>query len=69
MIGYIGLPRKWVYVHYKSGLVMNVANSDTLTKEEAKEYKEMWDFCRDGAEVIKVTLESNKGDIYKEYSF
>ncbi len=69
MIGYIGLPSLWVFVHYNSGLKMNVANSDTLSKEEANYYKEMWDFKRDGAEVVRVTLESNKGKIYKEYFF
>lgn len=68
-IGYIGLPSKWVFVWYKSGRVLNVANSDTLTKKEAEQYKEMWDFKRDDAEVVKVTLESNKGTVYKTYEF
>lgn len=65
----LDLPSKWVFVWYDSGLVMNVANSDTLSKEEARHYKDMWDFHRNGAEVVKVTLESNKGKIYKEYLF
>lgn len=69
MIGYIGLPSLWVFVWYKSGRKMNVANSDTLSEEEAKNYKEMWDFHRDNSEVVKVTLESNKGKVYKEYAF
>lgn len=66
---YVGLPSKWVFVWYASGRVMNVANTDSLSEEEAEKYKQMWDYKRDNAEVIKVTLESNKGTVYKEYEF
>lgn len=61
------LPSRWVYVWYTSGRVQNVANSDTLRKEEAEYYRDKW--SKDNEQVVRVTLENRNGDILKTYTF
>ena len=39
----LSLPRFFVYVYYEDGKSENVANSDTLTYEEALQYKDYWE--------------------------
>lgn len=66
-MGAFDLPENWVYVEYADGSRENVANTDDLTSNEAKSFKETWERNRN-KKVVKVTLESNYGrviDIFK----
>lgn len=66
-MGAFDLPENWVYVEYNDGSRENVANTDDLTSNEAKSFKETWERNRN-KKVVKVTLESNYGrviDIFK----
>ena len=61
------MPSRWVYVWYTSGRIVNVANSDTLRKEEAEYFRDKW--SKDNEKVVRVTLENRNGDILKTYTF
>ena len=54
------LPSLWVYVRYEDGKRENVANTDTLSQEEADTYKTRWETARK-KKVVQVTLESLAG--------
>lgn len=58
----------WVYVWYEDGTRENVANTDDLTSREAQEYRDRWEKAR-GKKVVRVTLESSKGYVSKQYRF
>ena len=62
------LPTMWVYVWYEDGTRENVANTDDLTSREAQEYHDRWEKAR-GKKVVRVTLESSKGYVSKQYRF
>ena len=62
------LPTRWVYVWYEDGKMENVANSDTLTLEEARSYKAEWEKAR-RKKVVRVTLETNDGNILRSFSY
>lgn len=62
------LPSRWVYVWYEDGDMENVANTDTLTPEEAERYKSRWEAVRN-KKVVQVTLESQKGDTLKSFAY
>ena len=62
------LPAMWVYVWYEDGTRENVANTDDLTSREAQEYHDRWEKAR-GKKVVRVTLESSKGYVSKQYRF
>ena len=62
------LPTMWVYVWYEDGTRENVANTDDLTSREAQEYRDRWEKAR-GKKVVRVTLESSKGYVSKQYRF
>ena len=54
------LPEKWVYVTFKGGERINVANTDTLTREEAEKFRDQWERSRK-KKVIQVELEDRQG--------
>ena len=62
----LDLPRFWAIVHFENGDMLNVANTDTLTREEAERYKKDWE---NKGKIVKVTLETTKGQIINSYSF
>ena len=62
------LPDMWVYVWYEDGTRENVANTDHLNSWEAQEYHDRWEKAR-GKKVVRVTLESSKGYVSKQYRF
>ena len=62
------LPTMRVYVWYEDGTRENVANTDDLTSREAQEYHDRWEKAR-GKKVVRVTLESSKGYVSKQYRF
>ena len=62
------LPTMWVYVWYEDGTRENVANTDDLTSREAQEYHDRLEKAR-GKKVVRVTLESSKGYVSKQYRF
>ena len=65
-MGLFDLPRYWVYVEFANGKRMNVANTDTLSEEEAEKFKNYWE---KKADIIKVTLESSDGKVLKEFNY
>lgn len=62
------LPSRWVYVWYEDGKMENVANSDTLTLEEAECFRDMWEKARK-KKVVRVTLETQNGDTLKSFTY
>lgn len=62
------LPSLWVYVRYEDGKRENVANTDTLSREEADTYKARWETARK-KKVIRVTLENALGDTVKSFTY
>ena len=62
------MPNKWVFVHYEDGAVENVANTDTLSAQEALKFKERWEAAR-GKKVVRVTLENKNEDILRTYTY
>ena len=68
-MGYLDLPSRWVYLWFDNGLVKNVANTDSLSKAEAEEFKREWEDWKKPLKVVRITLEGNHGNIYKDYEF
>lgn len=64
----LSLPTFWVNVWYENGKKENVANSDTLTAEEASYFKSMWEEAR-AEKVVRITLESSDGAIVKSFMY
>ena len=64
----LSLPSKWVYVFFEGGKMENVANTDTLSAEEAREFKEEWEKAR-GMKVVRVDLMTSKGNLVKSYTY
>lgn len=62
------MPSRWVFVWYEGGKTENVANTDTLTAEEAREFKDYWEKAR-GKKVIRVDLQDNRGNLIKTYTY
>ena len=62
------MPNRWVYVWYEGGKMENVANTDTLTADEAKEFKDYWEKAR-GKRVVRVDLQDNRGNLLKSYTY
>lgn len=46
----------------------NVANTDTLDVEEAREFKAYWEKAR-SKNVVRVDLTTRKGDTVKSYTY
>lgn len=46
----------------------NVASTDTLTAEEAREFKDYWEKAR-GKKVVRVDLQDNRGNLLKSYTY
>lgn len=67
-MGAFDLPENWVYVEYDDGSRENVANTDDLTSNEAKSFKETWERNRN-KKVVKVTLESNYGRVIDIFTY
>lgn len=65
----LGLPSNWVYVWYEDGLCLNVANSDSLDRDEAEMYRDMWSGKKGHGAVVRVTLERRDGVVWKQYGF
>lgn len=64
----LSLPSRWVFVWYEGGKMENVANTDTLSAEEAREFKEYWEKAR-GKKVIRVDLQDSKGRLLKSFTY
>lgn len=64
----LSLPSRWVYVWYEDGKRENVANTDTLSAEEAQEFKEEWEKAR-GKKVVAVDLTTSEGRLVKTFTF
>ena len=64
----LSLPSRWVYVWYENGKRENVANTDTLSAEEAQEFKEEWEKAR-GMKVVAVDLTTSEGRLVKSFTF
>jgi len=62
------MPSRWVYVWYEGGKMENVASTDTLTADEAREFKDYWEKAR-GKKVIRVDLQDNRGNLLKSYTY
>lgn len=62
------LPNKWVFVWYEDGKTENVANDDTLSAEEAQEFKDYWEKARN-KKVVRIFLQDNRGNILKSYTY
>lgn len=61
---FIDLPRYWAYVHFDNGDKLSVANTDTLTRKEAEEYKREWSHK---GNINRVTLETHNGELLASY--
>lgn len=46
----------------------NVANTDTLSAAEAREFKEEWEKARE-KKVVRVDLVTNNGKLIKSYTY
>lgn len=64
----LNMPSRRVFVWYEGGKTENVANTDTLTAEEAREFKDYWEKAR-GKKVIRVDLQDNRGNLIKTYTY
>ena len=64
----LSLPSRWVFVWYEGGKMENVANTDTLSSEEAREFKDYWEKAR-GKKVVRVDLQDSKGRLLKSYTY
>lgn len=64
----LSLPSRWVFVWYEGGKMENVANTDTLSAEEAREFKDYWEKAR-GKKVVRVDLQDSKGRLLKSYTY
>lgn len=64
----LSMPSRWVFVWYEGGKTENVANTDTLTAAEAREFKDYWEKAR-GKKVIRVDLQDNRGNLIKSYTY
>lgn len=64
----LSLPSRWVFVYYEDGKTENVANTDTLSTDEARAYKERWEKARN-KRVIRVELQDSKGNLLKSFSY
>lgn len=64
----LSLPSRWVFVWYEDGKMENVANSDTLSTEEAREFKEYWEKAR-GQKIVRIDLQGSKGHLLKSYTY
>lgn len=64
----LSLPSRWVFVWYEGGKMENVANADTLSAEEAREFKEEWEKAK-GKRVVRVDLQDSKGRLLKSYTY
>lgn len=62
------LPNRWVYVWFEDGRVLNVANQDTLSKDEADYFQRNWTAAKH-LKVVRVTLEDRNGNILKTFKF
>lgn len=62
------LPSRWVFVNYEDGKKENVANTDTLSAEEARVYKDRWEKAR-GKNVVRVDFQDSKGNLIKSFSY
>ena len=61
------LPSLWVYVRYEDGKRENVANTDTLSREEADTYKARWETARK-KKGRQVPLENTVGAPVKSFT-
>jgi len=62
------LPSRWVYVYFEDGLMLNVANTDSLSDEEAQEEADRWTNSKRGQEhgkVVRVDFQNNSGKLLK----
>ena len=66
MFGCLSLPEHWVYVHFPLRSE-NVANTDTLTTEEAMRFYSMWNSKEDP--VLKISLETSDQKVLRQYAF
>lgn len=64
----LSMPSRWVFVWYEGGKKENVANTDTLTADEAREFKDYWEKAR-GKKVIRVDLQDSRGNLLKSYTY
>lgn len=64
----LNLPSRWVFVYYENGKIENVANSDTLSVQEAREFKEYWEKARN-MKVVRVDLQGNRGRLLKSFTY
>lgn len=64
----LSLPSRWVFVWYEGDKMENVANQDTLSAEEAREFKEYWEKAR-GKKVVRVDLQDSKGRLLKSFAY
>lgn len=64
----LSLPSRWVFVWYEGGKMENVANTDTLSAAEAREFKEYWEKAR-GKKVVRVDLQDSKGRLLKSFTY
>lgn len=62
------MPRRWVYVWFEDGSVLNVANQDTLHKDEAEYFQREWTAAKH-LKVVRVTLEEKGANVLKMYRF
>lgn len=68
-LGALNMPSKWVYVIFTDGTDVNVANTDTLTRDEAIWYKKEWNMAAVGGmahgSVVEVQLRDCENHIEK----
>ena len=67
LFGFLSLPNNWVYVMYEDGHIVNVANQDTLTEQQARYYKKAWEL--EDNSIVEVFLETSKGEKIVSYEY
>ena len=62
------LPNNWVYVGYADGTYENVANTDTLSRAEAEEFRMRWEKAR-GKQIKTVVLLTPEHHVVKRFNY
>ncbi len=65
--GALTLPENWVYVIYENGQTENVSNCDTLSENEALEFKKTWE-SRGAIKAVELR-KADKKSVLKRFDF
>ena len=65
---YFGLPSRWVFVYFESGLMKNVENTDPFSDAEAQAVADRWtnsSYGEKNGKVVRVDFRDSKDKLLK----